>query len=466
MLSKLRWVFITLVATSIFVACFSADPPSAPSDPAIWPQVQCNETGCSSINEDKSFSYCPADGSACMLCDAAAVCQAPDPLIPVVVEPVLSSIPTTSSQVVASSAAVSSAVVVSSSSEAVVFVPVCTRKSTALEFNFVLNALKLPGHQKGSYGTAGISSGSLITTQGGACEDAQEVVAPDVGDDWNIYLKSPWTGRTGQRITIDVITWSSEPSTGNGNSSTTQVSSSSVALPDAVAGWFTESDYKRAFPNRKPFYTWASFVEAYNELQDITIGGTFKKFLNEGTADQKRREAAAFFANIVQETGRGTWNTGLYHIVETCADNGVPSGNCLHYGAAAPNYYYGRGPMQLSWDYNYRKFSEAIFGNGNELLLNPDLVHQDPKIAWLAAMWFWNRIDTSWSISPPTVHDIMVNGAVFSGTSGFGATIKLINGGIECPSSWQSQALARIQFYADFQSALNVPADTQNLHCF
>ncbi len=100
MLSNLRWAFITLVATLIFVACFPEDPTSAPSDPTTWPQVQCNETGCSSINEDKSFSFCPADGSACMLCDAAAVCQAPDPLIPVVVEPVLSSIPATSSQVV------------------------------------------------------------------------------------------------------------------------------------------------------------------------------------------------------------------------------------------------------------------------------------------------------------------------------------------------------------------------------
>ena len=51
--------------------------------------------------------------------------------------------------------------------------------------------------------------------------------------------------------------------------------------------------------------------------------------------------------------------------------------------------YYGRGPFQLTHDYNYRSFGEAD-GVGDEYIDNPDLV-ADPEIGTRAALWFWDR---------------------------------------------------------------------------
>lgn len=286
-------------------------------------------------------------------------------------------------------------------------------------------------------------------------------------------------------------------------SSQTQVSSSSVGVSSssqdvivgAVAGWLTEDIFNTVFPNRAPFYTFQSFAQAFNDLQNIvgynqaptySESGTFNKFLQEGTLEQKKREAAAFFANIVQETGRGSWNTGLYHRVETCAnDGGNPPGpgsvtahcasdyksnNNVWGGPASGKYYYGRGPMQLSWNYNYAWFSHDAFGNKDILVNNPDLVHTDAKVAWLAAMWFWNRREywapagQAWGApANPTLHELMLSNRTYDGDAGFGGTIQAINGGYECPTN--AKALKRGDYYKSMQSALGIPVDSSNLTC-
>ena len=48
--------------------------------------------------------------------------------------------------------------------------------------------------------------------------------------------------------------------------------------------------------------------------------------------------------------------------------------------------YYGRGPMQLSWNYNYIPAGAALGFDG---LNNPDAVAQDPVLAFKTAIWFW-----------------------------------------------------------------------------
>lgn len=49
-------------------------------------------------------------------------------------------------------------------------------------------------------------------------------------------------------------------------------------------------------------------------------------------------------------------------------------------GAKYINIYYGRGYVQLTWDYNYKSLGKAI-GLGDQLYINPDLV-LDKKIAY------------------------------------------------------------------------------------
>ncbi len=78
----------------------------------------------------------------------------------------------------------------------------------------------------------------------------------------------------------------------------------------------------------------------------------------------KKQEAAAFLANVSHETG------GLVHVVEQNQANyphycdwGQPYG--CPAGQAA---YYGRGPIQLSWNFNYKAAGDAL---GIDLLNNP-----------------------------------------------------------------------------------------------
>ncbi|RZK87511.1 MAG: hypothetical protein EOO98_13940 [Pedobacter sp.] len=122
--------------------------------------------------------------------------------------------------------------------------------------------------------------------------------------------------------------------------------------------------------------------------------------------------------------------------------------------------YYGRGAKQLSYHYNYGPFSQAMFGDAKVLLNNPDQVAeswlnvasavfffvypQAPKPSMLHVIdgtWVPNSADQSAGIEP-----------------GFGATINVINGGLECNSgSEKPQAVNRIAYYKQFTNYLNVP---------
>lgn len=50
--------------------------------------------------------------------------------------------------------------------------------------------------------------------------------------------------------------------------------------------------------------------------------------------------------------------------------------------------YKGRGLIQITGKYNYEQCSEALFGDGQVLLHNPEIL-EDPKFASLSAAWFW-----------------------------------------------------------------------------
>jgi hypothetical protein len=90
---------------------------------------------------------------------------------------------------------------------------------------------------------------------------------------------------------------------------------------------------------------------------------------------QNLDEASIFFGTIKHEYGGN-----LENMREFCGRQGqvCPGG----YGN-----YYGRGPVQLSWDYNYRYVGEII---GADLGGNPDqLADNTRNLAWQAAMVFW-----------------------------------------------------------------------------
>ncbi|MFE1168718.1 glycoside hydrolase family 19 protein [Nocardiopsis sp. NPDC058789] len=201
----------------------------------------------------------------------------------------------------------------------------------------------------------------------------------------------------------------------------------------------SEAQFNQMFPNRNPFYTYSGLTDALS---------SYPGFTNTGSVEVQRREAAAFLANVSHETG------GLVYIKEINEDNyphycdpsqpfGCPAGQ---------DAYYGKGPIQLSWNYNYKAAGDAL---GIDLLNNPYLVEQDAAIAWRTGLWFWNTQSGAGTMSG---HTAIVDG------HGFGESIRSINGSIECNGGNPGQVQSRINTFTQFAQILGTTTGS-NLSC-
>ncbi|MFE9663891.1 glycoside hydrolase family 19 protein [Streptomyces sp. NPDC005955] len=201
----------------------------------------------------------------------------------------------------------------------------------------------------------------------------------------------------------------------------------------------SEAQFDQMFPNRNPFYTYKGLTDAMK---------AFPKFAHTGTDTMRKQEAAAFLANISHESG------GLFYITEINKDNyphycdrdmpyGCPAGQAA---------YYGRGPIQLSWNFNYKAAGDFL---GIDLLNEPWQVETKPDVSMMTALWYWNTQDGP---GPVTAHDAMVSGA------GFAQTINAINGTLECNGGNPRQVESRVKRYKQFTQILGVPTGA-NLYC-
>ncbi|WP_370948396.1 chitinase [Amycolatopsis sp. cg5] len=200
-----------------------------------------------------------------------------------------------------------------------------------------------------------------------------------------------------------------------------------------------KDQFNKMFPNRNGFYTYEGLVAGMK---------SFGKFANEGNDDTKKREAAAFLANVNHESDGlkavREYNTANYsHYCDPGAAGGCPAGR---------DQYYGRGPIQLSWNYNYKAAGDSF---GVDLLKKPDLVATDAAISWKTGLWFWNTQSGAGSMKP---HDAMVQ------NKGFGQTIRSINGALECDGKRKDQVEARVSAYRNFTKILGVDPGG-NLYC-
>ncbi|XVV01627.1 glycoside hydrolase family 19 protein [Actinosynnema sp. CA-248983] len=201
----------------------------------------------------------------------------------------------------------------------------------------------------------------------------------------------------------------------------------------------SEAQFQQMFPNRNAFYTYSGLKAALS---------AYPAFANTGSDTVKKQEAAAFLANVNHETG------GLVHIVEQ------NQANYPHYCDASRPYgcpagqaaYYGRGPIQLSWNFNYKAAGDAL---GLPLLTNPWLVQNDASVAWRTGLWYWNTQNGPGTMTP---HNAMVGG------HGFGQTIRSINGALECDGRNPAQVQSRVTAYQRFTSILGVSPGA-NLYC-
>ncbi|CAN6239016.1 unnamed protein product [Urochloa humidicola] len=177
------------------------------------------------------------------------------------------------------------------------------------------------------------------------------------------------------------------------------------------------------------FYTRGAFLSA---------ASSYPHFAHAGSVADGKREIAAFFAHATHETSYFCYINEI---------DGASMNYCDASDAAWPcapgQGYYGRGPLQLSWNYNYGPAGKNIGFDG---LGNPGIVAQDPVVSFKSALWFWMD----------NVHLLM--------PQGFGATIRAINGGLECDGRNAAEMNARVRFYRQYCQELGVEPGS-NLTC-
>jgi predicted chitinase/chitodextrinase len=230
-----------------------------------------------------------------------------------------------------------------------------------------------------------------------------------------------------------ISTWYWEPFSCNGGGTTTP--------PPVGSGNFpvSEAQFNQMFPSRIAFYSYAGLIDAIKK---------FPAFTTAGSDTVKKQEAAAFLANINHESG------GLVYVEEINQANWpLYCDRNQPYGCpAGQSAYHGRGPIQLSWNFNYKAAGDAL---GIDLLNNPDRVKNESSVAYQTAVWYWMTQRGPGTMTP---HDAMVNGR------GFGETIRSINGSLECNGGNPAQVQSRINAYNRFTSILGV-SPGGNLSC-
>ncbi|XP_031493714.1 basic endochitinase [Nymphaea colorata] len=210
------------------------------------------------------------------------------------------------------------------------------------------------------------------------------------------------------------------------------------------------------------FYTYSAF---------ITAAKSFSGFGTTGDDATRKREIAAFLGQTSHET-TGGWATapdgpyswGYCYINE----QGNPPSYCVastQWPCASGKKYYGRGPIQISYNYNYGPAGQAI---GSDLLNNPDAVATDPVIAFKTAMWFWMTPQAP----KPSSHDVITgqwtpsSADVAAGRlAGYGVITNIINGGLECGHGTDARVADRIGFYKRYCDIFGVTYGN-NLDCY
>jgi len=302
-----------------------------------------------------------------------------------------------------------------------------------------------------------------------------------------------------------------------GNTSNSGPGSSAATTPakPSFSKFISEKQFNDLFPLRDKFYSYAAFIKAVDDLGNIKVKVTkratsvyqlirtdkrtgkaaivrqdvdwnenwakqkpdstytidYGAFCSEKDAVTNKKELAAFFAHMAHETRHGqngVYNDGLMYTHEV--NTSLPYiGESDEYPPVAGKKYYGRGPLQLSYNGNYGYASDCIFGDHKILLNNPDLVETDPVVAFKAAIYFWMTPQTR----KPSAHDVMIGkwqpNAIDQKAGrqpGFGMTINIINGAVECNQGDNMPSMNdRIAYYQHFLKMLNVKDDNCACSC-
>ncbi|ACI64550.1 protein glycoside hydrolase, family 19 domain-containing protein, partial [Thalassiosira pseudonana CCMP1335] len=143
-----------------------------------------------------------------------------------------------------------------------------------------------------------------------------------------------------------------------------------------------------------------------------------------------RKELAAFLGNTAHESddfeaGREYLACGDRKCSVSMVDQNSPYNSYCQPSFEPPEgsskVFYGRGAIQLSWNYNYIRASYALTGKAETFCDDPEQVAENPLYAWGTGMYFWMESEKEGT----TCHKEALKGD-------FGGTLNTINGGLEC----------------------------------
>ncbi|KAF5816690.1 putative chitinase [Helianthus annuus] len=190
------------------------------------------------------------------------------------------------------------------------------------------------------------------------------------------------------------------------------------------------------------FYTRDAFLKA------ITA---YPQFGRSGLIADSKREIAAFFAHVGPAWDRqfsshkgGCNQEGGGVRIEWAHSKTYCDKSNKQYPCNPRKRYYGRGPFQLTWNYNYGQAGKKLGFDG---LNDPDIVARDPVVAFKTALWFWMN----------NIHSGFVAG------KGFAYSIRKINGG-ECNGHMPAAVRARVSYYTSYCKKFGVSPE-KNLSC-
>ncbi|KAG9442144.1 hypothetical protein H6P81_017998 [Aristolochia fimbriata] len=284
---------------------------------------------------------------------------------------------------------------------------------------------------------------------------------------WTTLLSPASPGRSRYRsIRAMVADGENVPERRSGSGSNQSQCSTLSSAPTGVASIINRELYDKILPNRGnrlcegSFYTYDAFITAAN---------SFPEFGTVGDEETRKRELAAFFGQTSRETTGGGKNAQDKYNWGYCwiRQKSPPSDYCLpstKWPCVPGQAYYGRGPIQLTFNFNYGQAGEAL---GVDLLSNPDLVATDSVICFKASIWFWMTPQPP----KPSCHEVMIGNWTPSEEDieanrlpGFGLLTNIINPG-ECGHGYDERVDGRIGFYKRYCDMLGVSYGC-NLDCY
>lgn len=145
--------------------------------------------------------------------------------------------------------------------------------------------------------------------------------------------------------------------------------------------------------------------------------------------------------------------------VRWCSDTNYPPN-------IPANEFFGRGSKQLTHAYNYIWYGSKIDTSNPLALANtPNSIDSDGVLGWEVGLAYWAiPFQEPAGNFKPSMHEGFFNpttgsaSPIFDAQTGFGKTINIINGGIECGSTRQfirNTTLSRIQNYIELLLRIN-----------